>query len=111
MKCKECGKEFEPLKKNQVFCPSGERGKQSPCAIKWHNRKRRQGKRNRTTAVECICPKCGEHHLMELTSKNGCRYEWTGSGTIRKYCPYHRAHLFGANGRLDYSYREGGSQW
>jgi len=105
--CKECGKEFESSQNRQVFCPPVTPGKQSPCAIKWHNDKRKTNIRCRNKGVECICPKCGVHHTMELTSRNGCQYEWTGKGILRKYCAYHRANLFGRNGRLDYSLREG----
>ena len=30
------------------------------------------------TKVTCICPKCGEHHAMNLV--------WIGRGKPRKYC-------------------------
>jgi hypothetical protein len=30
-------------------------------------------------AVECLCPRCGVHHLMFLF--------WTGRGMPRKFCP------------------------
>lgn len=29
--------------------------------------------------VECICPKCGQRHIMT--------FHWIGRGTPRKYCP------------------------
>lgn len=29
--------------------------------------------------VECICPKCGERHIMN--------FHWIGRGVPRKYCP------------------------
>lgn len=30
------------------------------------------------TAVECICPKCGERHVLN--------FHWIGRGKPRKYC-------------------------
>jgi len=30
------------------------------------------------TSVECICPKCGQRHVMQ--------FYWTGDFTPRKYC-------------------------
>ena len=30
------------------------------------------------TAVECICPKCGQRHIVN--------FHWIGRGTPRKYC-------------------------
>ncbi len=30
-------------------------------------------------SVECICPKCGERHIMN--------FHWIGRGTPRKFCP------------------------
>jgi hypothetical protein len=29
--------------------------------------------------VECICPKCGNRHMMN--------FHWIGRGTPRKFCP------------------------
>jgi len=34
--------------------------------------------RSHKAAVECICPKCGIRHVMQL--------HWTGRYTPRKYC-------------------------
>ena len=33
---------------------------------------------NSKTKVECICPKCGQRHVMT--------FRWIGRGTPRKYC-------------------------
>jgi rubrerythrin len=33
--------------------------------------------------VECICPKCGQRHIMT--------FHWIGRGTPRKYCPVCKA--------------------
>jgi hypothetical protein len=33
--------------------------------------------------VECICPKCGQKHIMT--------FHWIGRGTPRKYCPVCKA--------------------
>jgi len=30
------------------------------------------------TAVECLCPKCGQRHIVN--------FHWIGRGTPRKYC-------------------------
>jgi hypothetical protein len=35
--------------------------------------------------LECICPKCGKVHTMQL--------HWTGNFTPRKYCKICRSHL------------------
>jgi hypothetical protein len=35
--------------------------------------------------IECICPKCGERHILSL--------HWIGRGTPRKYCPLCRNSL------------------
>ena len=34
---------------------------------------------NSKTKVECICPKCGQRHVLA--------FHWIGRGTPRKYCP------------------------
>jgi hypothetical protein len=34
---------------------------------------------NSKMKVECLCPKCGERHVMA--------FHWIGRGTPRKYCP------------------------
>jgi transposase-like protein len=34
---------------------------------------------NSKMKVECICPKCGQRHVMT--------FHWIGRGTPRKYCP------------------------
>ena len=34
---------------------------------------------NSKMKVECICPKCGQRHVMA--------FHWIGRGTPRKYCP------------------------
>jgi hypothetical protein len=34
---------------------------------------------NSKMKVNCICPKCGEQHVMA--------FHWIGRGTPRKYCP------------------------
>ncbi len=31
-------------------------------------------------AVECICPKCGERHILN--------FHWIGRGVPRKYCSF-----------------------
>lgn len=31
------------------------------------------------TKIECICPKCGQRHVMN--------FHWIGRGTPRKFCP------------------------
>ena len=36
-------------------------------------------KYNDKMKVECICPKCGQRHIMT--------FHWIGRGTPRKYCP------------------------
>jgi ribosomal protein S27AE len=33
---------------------------------------------NSKMKVNCICPKCGQHHVMA--------FHWIGRGTPRKYC-------------------------
>ena len=35
-------------------------------------------KKSDKTAIECICPKCGEQHILN--------FHWIGRGTPRKYC-------------------------
>jgi uncharacterized protein (DUF983 family) len=30
------------------------------------------------TAIECVCPKCGERHMLN--------FHWIGRGKPRKYC-------------------------
>jgi hypothetical protein len=34
---------------------------------------------NSKMKIECICPKCGQRHVMA--------FHWIGRGTPRKYCP------------------------
>jgi ribosomal protein S27AE len=34
---------------------------------------------NSKMKVECLCPKCGQRHVMA--------FHWIGRGTPRKYCP------------------------
>jgi hypothetical protein len=34
---------------------------------------------NSKMKVECICPKCGQRHVMA--------FHWSGRGIPRKYCP------------------------
>ena len=34
---------------------------------------------NSKMKIECICPKCGQRHIMA--------FHWIGRGTPRKYCP------------------------
>ena len=34
---------------------------------------------NSKMKIECICPKCGQKHIMA--------FHWIGRGTPRKYCP------------------------
>ena len=42
---------------------------------------------NSKMKVECICPKCGERHVMA--------FHWIGRGTPRKYCPSCKGGSFG----------------
>ena len=37
------------------------------------------GEEQKRLGVECICPKCGKHHMIVM--------HWIGRGIPRKFCP------------------------